>query len=180
MQPCKKCGFEYDHRKANCPQCTEPTRVTKAELDALQDEDFKLKDVPAPESPSIDRQGNLEKQISLAKEKREILKQQLQMKSMEDRLAEIQRENEELEAQIGRRPDQQQAPKQDGGASGKVKTKPPHDNKLGSPPGFAPRTPADQPQLFYADGSPASPSDQSAQATSTLQAGLESVGLGLQ
>ena len=174
MQPCRECDFEYDHRKATCPQCGAATREKSEQ--AADD-----KPTP-PESPVIDRESKVAQQLKLAEEKRDILLKKTELRKMEDRLAQINEENAKLELSLGT---PSQNPGQNGGASGSsTKTKAALSQP---PPGFKPKvipfqhgaTEEGSP-LFYADGSPAGIGDRSHLATSTLQAGLESVGLGLQ
>ena len=176
MQPCKECDFSYDHRKAACPQCGATTRDKP---EAALDESFKLK---APESPIIDRESQVAQQLKLAEEKQNILRKKMELRKMEDRLAEINQENAKLELSLGT---PSPNPGQNGGGSGSLKTTKAALSQ--PPPGFKPMVvPAQQgatedgPLLFYADGSPATVGDRSHLTTSTLQAGLESVGLGLQ
>ena len=182
MKPCGACDFEYDHRKTACPQCGE-ARETKS---ALEGEGEPVE----PASPSIDRQDILQKQIDLAQEKQKLLKQKQELRKLEDRLAEINTQNADLEKEIGAQPATEPAQQQpagtlqDGGASGlhvNTARTPVFLQNAGqpgipAPPGFQAR----QPQLFYADGSPFQTGDDSSLAASTLQAGLQSVGLGLQ
>ena len=159
-------------------------------------------------SPSIDRQGSVKKQIELAEEKKQILLQQKELVSLEARLEKINEENAVIERElkallVGREKaaggQQPASAWQDGGASGKDKNKPVGVVNTGIT-GINDQPDQkqvhlqqylcwgnQQPQLFYADGSPfvpqpglnAAAADPS-MTTSTLQAGLESVGLGLQ
>ena len=180
MYTCE-CGFEYDGRKKKCPQCAVPYKGTKAELDAEEDpllgtpsKQDPAKQLPVePESPSMDRQASLMAKLALAEEKQTLLKQKEEMRKLEDRLSEIDAENEAIERRLatpGHRtqpPGRVPAPAQNGGASG-----------VNTEGGF--QSTRTTPLLFYADGSPFDTGDNPALASSTLQAGLQSVGLGLQ
>ena len=100
---CLHCGFSYDLRKAQCPQCFEKHIPTKKDLQDEEDFDIsplkntmadkKAEEPVEPTSPSIDRQGAVKKQIELAEEKKQILLQKKQLAELEARLQKINTEN---------------------------------------------------------------------------------------
>ena len=114
-------------------------------------------------SPTLDRQDLLQHQIRLAEEKNQILLCKQEMQKLEVRQINMENTNTGLPS---------------GGSPSTA------SNITPAPPGFVnvqqQALGGAGVQLFYADGSPYSSGDGSLLATSTLQAGLSSVGLGLQ
>ena len=91
--------------------------VCQSHLFEPGDDEFKLCTGGEPGSPAIDREQSISRQIELANEKKAILQRKLELKTMEERLSEINAENAKLEAEL--------ASIQDGGGGDAATTKKP-------------------------------------------------------